>query len=258
MRIALGIAYDGRPWLGWQTQPSGVTVQDALESAITVFTGSKHATICAGRTDTGVHATAQVVHLDTDIDRPSEAWVRGLNSHLPASIAVQWALEVPVTFHARFSAVSRGYTYLLINSRVRHPLWHGRAGWMFQPLDVSLMQSAAKSLIGEHDFSSFRSSQCQAKSPIRTLTRLDIERKGESITFRLQANGFLHHMVRNIVGALVQVGQRRKPVEYLAVTMAARDRTKAAPTFSPDGLYLTDVNYPDIQLPRPREQYFEL
>jgi tRNA pseudouridine38-40 synthase len=248
-RIALGIAYDGRPWQGWQKQPHGQTVQDALERALQAFVGAPVSTVCAGRTDTGVHGLNQVVHLDTDVDRTSESWVRGTNAHLPDSISVQWAQVVPAEFHARFSATARAYTYVILNTRVRHPLWQGRAGWVFQPLNIEAMQQAARCLLGEHDFSSFRSSQCQAKSPVRTLHQLDITQKGPRIVVQLRANAFLHHMVRNILGALVQVGQGRETADYVAQVLEARDRTQGAPTFSPDGLYLTDVTYPEYALP---------
>ncbi len=248
-RIALGIAYDGRPWQGWQKQPHGETVQDALERALQVFVGAPVNTVCAGRTDTGVHGLNQVVHLDTDVQRTPESWVRGTNAHLPDSISVQWAQVVPVEFHARFSATTRAYTYVILNTRVRHPLWQGRAGWVFQPLNVEAMRNAAHCLLGEHDFSSFRSSQCQAKSPIRTLHQLDITQQGPRIVVHLRANAFLHHMVRNILGALVQVGQGRETEDYVAMVLEARDRTQGAPTFSPDGLYLTDVTYPGYSLP---------
>jgi tRNA pseudouridine38-40 synthase len=248
-RIALGIAYDGRPWQGWQKQPHGQTVQDALERALQTFVGAPVSTVCAGRTDTGVHGLNQVVHLDTDVLRTTESWVRGTNAHLPDSISVQWAQVVPAEFHARFSATARAYTYVILNTRVRHPLWQGRAGWVFQPLNIDLMQQAARCLLGEHDFSSFRSSQCQAKSPVRTLHQLDITQQGPRIVVQLRANAFLHHMVRNILGALVQVGQGRESVDYVAQVLEARDRTQGAPTFSPDGLYLTDVTYPGYTLP---------
>ena len=248
-RIALGISYDGRPWQGWQTQPHRRTVQDALEGALSKFGAVPVQTVCAGRTDTGVHATAQVVHVDCDVPRTEEAWVRGGNAHLPSSIAVQWAQEVPPEFHARFSARARSYTYVILNTRVRRPLWDGRAGWVFQPLDATAMQQAARQLPGEHDFSSFRSSQCQAPSPVRTVTHASIERRGDLVLFHVRANAFLHHMVRNLVGALVQVGLGRQGVDYLATLIDARDRTQGAPTFAPDGLYLTDVVYPDFDLP---------
>jgi tRNA pseudouridine38-40 synthase len=248
-RIALGISYDGRPWQGWQTQPHRITVQDALEDALSRFVAAPVQTVCAGRTDTGVHATAQVVHLDCAVQRSDESWIRGVNAHLPQSIAVQWAQEVSTGFHARFSARARAYTYVILNSRVRQPLWSGRAGWIFQQLDARAMQQGAQHLLGEHDFSSFRSSQCQASSPVRTVVRADIEQRGDLVLFHVRANAFLHHMVRNIVGALVQVGLGRQGVDYLATLIDARDRTRGAPTFAPDGLYLTDVVYPDFELP---------
>ena len=257
-RIALGISYDGRPWQGWQTQPHRITVQDVLEDALLRFVAAPVQTVCAGRTDTGVHATAQVVHLDCAVQRSDESWIRGVNAYLPPSIAVQWAREVSAEFHARFSARARAYTYVILNSRVRQPLWSGRAGWVFQQLDASAMQEGAQHLLGEHDFSSFRSSQCQASSPVRTVVRADIEQRGDLVLFHVRANAFLHHMVRNIVGALVQVGLGRQGVDYLATLIDARDRTRGAPTFAPDGLYLTDVVYPDFELPVVRTGGFGL
>ncbi|MBX6318903.1 tRNA pseudouridine(38-40) synthase TruA [Pigmentiphaga sp.] len=244
-RIALGLSYDGAPWLGWQTQPHRRTVQDALEAALAAFVGRPVSTVCAGRTDTGVHAVQQVVHLDTDVERPEQAWVRGVNAHLPPSIAVRWARVVGEDFHARFSARSRAYVYLLLEDPVRSPLWAGRAGWSFRPIDVEAMRAGAAHLLGEHDFSSFRSSECQAASPVRTLHELSIERRGRLIVFTVRANAFLHHMVRNIVGALVYVGQGRQPADWMPALLAERNRTKAPPTFSPDGLYLTGVSYPE-------------
>jgi pseudouridylate synthase I len=244
-RIALGLAYDGGPWQGWQTQPHRRTVQDTLEAALARFVGQPVATVCAGRTDTGVHAAMQVVHLDAPVQRREISWVRGVNAHLPPSIAVRWVREVPDDFHARFSARWRSYVYLLRNEPVRHPLWAGKAGWCFQPLDVQAMRQAARSLLGEHDFSSFRSAECQAAQPVRTLHRLDIERDGDLLVFYLQANAFLHHMVRNIVGSLVYVGQGRRPVEWMAELLRLRDRRLAAPTFQADGLYLAAIGYPD-------------
>ena len=243
-RLALGIAYDGRPWQGWQKQPNGQTVQDALERALAAFATVPVHTTCAGRTDTAVHALGQVVHFDCAISRSEESWVRGVNAHLPESISVQWAQYVGEDFHARFSATARSYTYVLLNSRVRQPLWAGRAGWVFQPLDVAAMTQASQCLLGEHDFSSFRSSQCQAKSPVRTITELKIVQKGSLFVVSLRGNAFLHHMVRNIMGALVQIGQGRESVEFMASLLAIKDRTQGAPTFAPDGLYLTEVSYP--------------
>lgn len=248
-RMALGIAYNGCSWQGWQKQPHGRTVQDTLERALHAFVGRPVDTVCAGRTDAGVHGLNQVIHLDTFVTRSPESWVRGTNAHLPDSISVQWAQTVPAEFHARFSATARAYTYVILNTRVRHPMWQGRAGWVFQPLNVEAMQQAAHCLIGEHDFSSFRSSQCQAKSPVRTLYGLDINQHGARIVVQLRANAFLHHMVRNMMGALVQVGQGRETVDYVKQVLEARDRTQGAPTFAPDGLYLTNVTYPGYALP---------
>ncbi len=255
-RIALGVSYDGRPWQGWQTQPHGQTVQDVLERAIGEFLTVPAPTICAGRTDTGVHGLGQVVHLDTLVSRTDQSWVRGLNAYLPPSIAVQWAQHVSEDFHARFSATERTYTYVVLNSRVRQPLWDGRAGWVFQDLDLELMRQSAHSLLGKHDFSSFRSSQCQAKSPVRTIRTIDVVQKGALIFVTLCANAFLHHMVRNILGAIIQVGQGREPVSYIEHLLKVRDRTQGAPTFSPDGLYLTAVKYPGFQFPENSNSFF--
>lgn len=248
-RIALGISYDGRPWQGWQTQPHGQTVQDTLEQAICNFLSVPVQTVCAGRTDTGVHGLGQVVHLDCEIQRSEQSWVRGLNALMPASVSVQWAQVVSEDFHARFSATERTYTYVILNTPVRQPLWAGRAGWVFQPLDFETMRQAAQYLLGEHDFSSFRSSQCQAKSPVRTMYALNLEQKGNLIYVTLRANAFLHHMVRNILGALIQIGQGREPVSYMEHLISVCDRTQGAPTFAPDGLYLTSVKYPGFLFP---------
>lgn len=244
-RIALGLAYDGSAWQGWQTQPHGQTVQDRFEAALGEFSGARVplATVCAGRTDTGVHAAMQIVHLDTELDRRDESWVRGVNAFLPDSIAVQWAQAVPDDFHARFSARSRTYVYLLWRGRVRPALWAGRAGWCFQPLDLDAMRLAAQALLGEHDFSSFRSAQCQARHPVRILQRLDIDERGPFVVFTLRANAFLHHMVRNLVGALLQVGQGRESATWMAQLLQARDRRLGAPTFMADGLYLCAIEY---------------
>ena len=242
-RIALGLEYNGSGFCGWQTQRSGCGVQDRLEAALREIAGVPVATICAGRTDTGVHALAQVAHFDCEVERPESAWVRGVNAALPPSLAVLWAHVVPNEFHARYSAIARYYRYVLLNHPVRPALNHGRVGWVHAPLDVTAMQVAAMALVGEHDFSSFRSSQCQAKSPVRQLTRLDIAASGAWITFDFCANGFLHHMVRNIVGSLVYVGSGRQPVAWIGELLEARDRKRAAPTFDAAGLYLTGVDY---------------
>ncbi|MFN5445756.1 MAG: tRNA pseudouridine(38-40) synthase TruA [bacterium] len=259
-RIALGLQYDGSSWQGWQTQPHGKTVQDVLENALTKFCQHPIQTICAGRTDAGVHALAQVVHFDTTAERELFSWVRGVNAYLPSSIGVRWATQAEggdQGFHARYSATARTYHYLIYNHAIRSPLWERRAGWVFRPLQAELMQQAAQALVGTHDFSSFRAAQCQAKSPIRTLSRIQLQRQNDLILISLTANAFLHHMVRNIVGSLIQVGNGNQPVAWIAEVLASRQREQAAPTFSPDGLYLAKVDYdahwnlpqPEIELP---------
>lgn len=244
-RYALGIQYDGREWLGWQSQPGGRTVQDGLEAALSKFADAPVRTICAGRTDAGVHAIGQVVHFDTTAVRESNGWIRGTNALLPASIAVNWVVPVANEFHARFSALARTYRYVLYNHAVRSPHAAGRAGWFHQPLDAERMREGATHLLGCHDFSAFRSSECQAKSPIKTLARLEITQRGAWFVFTLQADAFLHHMVRNILGALIMVGKGKMPPGWIAEILAGRDRTKAAPTFMADGLYLETIEYPE-------------
>lgn len=243
MRIALGIEYDGSPFCGWQTQPAACAVQDVVEIALSEIAGESISVVTAGRTDTGVHALGQVLHFDTAARRPDSAWVRGVNALLPPTVAVRWSREVDPAFHARFSARARRYRYLLLNRATRPGLQSGRVGWFHAPLDVEAMRAAASHLLGEHDFSAFRSAECQAKSPIRVLEALAIQRQGEVIVFDLKANAFLHHMVRNIVGCLVYVGKGKHAPPWLGELLAARDRKLAAPTFAPDGLYLTAVDY---------------
>ena len=255
MRLALGIEYDGTDWLGWQTQPNRRTVQDQLELAISQFTERHHASHCAGRTDAGVHATGQVVHLDTEIDRPSWSWVRGLNAFLPDSIAVQWAAPVAPEFHARFSALSRHYVYRIWNHPVRSPTMHRQTTWFYRPLDTDRMQAAAESLLGEHDFSAFRSSECQANSPIRRLTRFEISREGPLITCRLSANAFLHPMVRNLIGSVVEIGRGAAPIEWAKELLVGRDRTLAARTFPASGLCLERVEYDSYLLCVPESKF---
>ncbi|MCO5121147.1 MAG: tRNA pseudouridine(38-40) synthase TruA [Burkholderiaceae bacterium] len=242
-RIALTLAYDGARFDGWQTQPSGRTVQDALEASIAALAGHPVRVACAGRTDAGVHAAAQVVHFDTSAQRPLHAWVRGVNARLPDAVAVLDARVAPEGFHARYSALRRHYVYLLHCAPVAHPLLAGRAGWVFRPLDVAAMRSAAACLLGEHDFSAFRAAQCQAKSPVRTLERLAVTRLADLVVLEFSANAFLHHMVRNIVGALVTVGTGRQSPEWIAQLLASRDRRQGPATFSAAGLYLAGVDY---------------
>ena len=252
MRIALGLEYDGVAFHGWQTQSDGRGVQDAVEAALAQIAGVSLTTICAGRTDTGVHALDQVIHFDTDAERPPSAWVRGVNRFLPPAAAVRWAMPVSDTFHARYGARRRCYDYWIINAQVRSPLAHARAGWVFRRLVEDDMRLAAEHLIGRHDFTSFRSAECQASSPVREMERLTVERIGPLIRISLAANAFLHHMVRNIVGALVCVGVGRQSHGWVKEVLEARDRRVGAPTFAAAGLYLTRVEYdPAFGLPPP-------
>ena len=243
MRLALGISYNGQNYDGWQSQPSGRTVQDHLEAALGQFAAVPLDTVCAGRTDAGVHGLMQVVHLDTDLQRTPYSWIRGTNSFLPPDIAVQWAQPVPDAFHSRASAVSRRYAYLLLESPVRPSVEAGRVGWVFRALDQGAMREAAAHLLGEHDFTSFRASGCQAKTPVKTLHRLHIERRGAYWRFDFEANAFLHHMIRNIMGCLLVVGQGQQPPGWMREVVQAKSRDAAAPTFSPDGLYFLGPVY---------------
>ena len=242
-RIALGIEYDGSRFLGWQTQPDGGTVQDSLQSALTTIAGAGIAVTCAGRTDRGVHARGQVVHFDTGAERPDSAWVRGVNALLPDAVAVLWSRRMPQDFHARYSARSRTYRYVLINRSVRPALEARQAGWFHAPLDVAAMRDAARFLVGEHDFSAFRSSECQAKSPVRTIHLLEIDHADGRMVFTIRANAFLHHMVRNIVGTLVYVGKGKHSPHWALEVLQSLDRSRAAPTFAPEGLCLEHVGY---------------
>jgi len=243
MRIAIGVEYDGRSFHGWQSQPDGKTVQDTLQRALGQISERPTAIIAAGRTDTGVHALEQVVHFDTDADRPLTAWVRGVNALLPETISVRWAHPVPDEFHARFSAHGRSYRYLLLNRANRSAIYSGKAGWFHAPLDIEVMQSVTRYLLGEHDFSAFRAAECQAKSPVKNLRQLDIRQHGDMIVFDLNADAFLHHMVRNIIGCLVYVGKGKYSPDWLAEVLASRERSRAAPTFPADGLYLRHIQY---------------
>ena len=243
MRIALGIEYCGTLFRGWQSQAGGRTVQDALEAALAAIAGQRVGTLCAGRTDAGVHATGQVVHFDTEVERPLTAWVRGVNSNLPDGVAVRWAQPVPDEFHARFSARGRRYRYLLLNRPQRPGLWQGRVGWFHLPLDVAAMQEACGRLLGEHDFSAFRAAECQAKSPVKVMSKAAVRRCGDVIAFDFEASAFLHHMVRNLVGTLVYIGKGTQQPAWVDGLLQARDRQQAAPTFSPDGLYFRGPIY---------------
>ena len=243
MRVALGVSYNGQPYRGWQSQPFGNTVQDKLEAALGRFADCRIGTLCAGRTDAGVHALQQVVHFDTNVTRSEYSWVRGTNANLPKDIAVQWAVITTPEFHCRASALSRRYAYVLLESPIRPSIEGGRVGWTFQKLDGEAMRAAAHMLLGEHDFTSFRAAECQAISPIKTLMDIQIHQRGAYWRLEFEANAFLHHMIRNIMGCLVTIGQGKRPPQWMAEVLAARDRRAAAPTFSPDGLYFLGPRY---------------
>lgn len=245
-RVALAVEYNGACFHGFQRQPSGVTtVQQALEHALSKVAAEPITLVCAGRTDAGVHATTQIVHFDTLAKRPAKAWIMGTRAHLPPSVAVRWAQDVAPRFHARFSALSRTYRYLLSDSATFSSLTHDRVTWYNRPLDVARMREGAKHLIGEHDFTSFRASQCQARSPVRNIHHLHIVRRGELIIVEVQANAFLHHMVRNIIGMLTAVGSGDLNPCAVAEVLEAKDRSRAGVTARPNGLYLVSVDYPD-------------
>jgi tRNA pseudouridine38-40 synthase len=249
-RVALGVAYRGERYHGWQSQPDGKTVQDTLERALSQFAAAPVSTVCAGRTDSGVHALNQVVHFDAPVQREPFSWVRGTNRYLPADIAVQWCNPVPASFHARNSARGRRYRYLLLESAVRPAVEGAGCGWSFRPLDGDAMRAAARHLIGEHDFSSFRSSECQSPTPVKTLRAIEIGRHGAYWRFDFDGNAFLHHMVRNIMGCLVAVGAGSRAPGWMAEVLAARDRDAAAPTFAAEGLYFAGPYYdPGLGLP---------
>ena len=243
MRVALGIAYRGRAYSGWQSQPGGRTVQDRVDAALASFADRPVRCISAGRTDAGVHALNQVVHFDTPVDRAEESWLRGTNRYLPDDIAVQWCRFVPDAFHCRANAIGRRYTYVMLESPVRPALEAGLVGWTFRRLDGEAMTGAAAALIGSHDFSAFRSAECQAPSPVKTIRRVDVVRRGAYWRFDFDADAWLHHMIRNIVGCLVAVGSGGRSVAWLGDVLASRDRALAAATFAADGLYFVGPYY---------------
>lgn len=242
-RIALAVEYDGRAFCGFQSQAPGCGVQDALQSAIGEIAGARVIVNAAGRTDAGVHATSQIVHFDAPHARPESAWVRGVNALLPQAVAVLWAAPVVEDFHARFSASARHYSYLLQNRAQRLALEAGRVGWYHRPLDLEAMRAGAALLAGMHDFSAFRAAACQAKTPVRNLWRCEVVRSGTLYRIDCSADGFLHHMIRNIVGALIAVGAGRQSPAWIDTLLASRDRAQAAATFPADGLYFTGADY---------------
>jgi tRNA pseudouridine38-40 synthase len=255
-RIAARIEYHGGHYHGWQAQPhlSVPTAQEALESALQEIAGQQVRTTCAGRTDTGVHGFAQVVHFDDPVGRSLKAWVMGTNRHLPADIRVHWAQEVSEAFHARFSAAARRYRYIICNTPIRPALLHDLVTWYRHALDIQLMNDAAKTLLGEHDFSAFRAASCQASSPHRCVTACKVSRQGDYVVVDITANAFLHRMVRNITGSLLAVGSKSSSVEWFETVLRSRDRTQAADTAPAEGLYLVDVTYPEaFALPKTPE-----
>lgn len=251
MRISLGVEYDGSGFSGWEVQPAGRTVQAALERALSIVADHRVKTVCAGRTDAGVHALGQVVHFDPEGERSPRAWVFGANANLPHSVSVVWAQAVETDFHARFSARSRHYRYLILNRPVRPALLSRRVTWECRPLSEERMRAAAGYLIGEHDFTSYRSVACQAKNPVRNLHRLEVARAGDLIRVDVVANAFLHHMVRNIAGVLLAVGMGKREPAWAREVLQARDRTQGGMTARPDGLYLMGADYPEhFRIPR--------
>jgi tRNA pseudouridine38-40 synthase len=262
MRIALGLQYDGSPYSGWQSQVNQNTIQDELEKAISAFVGidarksNPIRVITAGRTDTGVHALGQVVHFDVEVERENWSWVRGVNTFLPESIVVNWAQPVSDEFSARYSAHERTYVYALHAGPCRSPMTTSRSGYVMLPVDrwfdVDAMRQAAECLIGEHDFTSFRSSECQSKTPVKTMYSIEIFSDEPWLYFKIKGNAFLHHMVRNLVGSFIQIGVGKQSANWMAEVLAAKDRSIAAPTFSPAGLYLAQIAYPEeFNIPKP-------
>lgn len=253
-RIAVGVEYDGTALRGWQTQRNGPSVQDALEHALSRVAGEAVRVVGAGRTDAGVHATGQVAHFDTSVGRAPRSWVLGANSALPPGICLRWARPAPAEFHARFAALSRSYSYLLLNRETRSPLWRHRAWWVHRPLDAERMHRAARALVGEHDFSAFRAAECQSKTAIRRVAQLEVRRHGEFLRIDVSANAFLHHMVRNIAGTLAAVGRGDRPEEWVAEVLAGRDRCLGGATAPAAGLYMVHVDYGALLATPPPER----
>ncbi len=243
-RIALGVEYLGTHYCGWQFQHHDISVQQVLEQALARVADRPIRVHCAGRTDAGVHATGQVVHFETSAVRPERAWTLGVNAHLPDDVAVRWARAVDADFHARFSALARHYRYLILRRPTRSALWYRRAFWTHRALSLAPMRAAAAALIGRHDFTSFRALACQAKSPVRTLHYLDLIERGSLLELRVGADGFLHHMVRNLVGVLLAIGRGERPVSWAAELLALKDRSRGGVTAPAHGLYLVRVDYP--------------
>lgn len=251
MRLAALLEYDGSAFAGWQWQDHARSVQAVVEQALAAVADAPIRVTVAGRTDAGVHANGQVIHFDTEVERSDYSWLRGANSKLPAEVALRWTGRVDDEFHARFSATGREYQYVILNRPVRPTYLNKRVTHEYRPLEVAPMQAAARDLIGTHDFSSFRALQCQAKTPVRELRRLDVERRGDLVIVTAEANAFLHHMIRNIAGVLMAIGAGERPTTWAREVLDARDRTLGGVTAAPDGLYLTGVDYPaHFRIPR--------
>ena len=250
MRVALGLEYDGTSYNGWQRQRSGTGVQQRVEEALSRVANEPIEAVCAGRTDTGVHASGQVVHIDTQSERSGRGWLLGANSNLPDDINVTWAAPVDAGFHARYSATSRSYRYLILNRLQRSALHRHRAWWLFEPLDAERMHEAAQALLGEHDFSAYRAAGCQAAGPTREITSIGVRRDSDWIAIEMTANAFLQHMVRNVTGTLVAIGRGDESTDWAAEVLASRDRTVGGVAAPPHGLTLVQVEYPaEFNLP---------
>jgi tRNA pseudouridine38-40 synthase len=245
-RIAVGVEYDGSAFSGWQSQRHLPTVQDHLQAALSRVANAPVQVVGAGRTDAGVHARGQVAHFDVEAERSLRSWVLGANTYLPAGIALRWARQMPAHFHARYSALSRSYRYCILNRLTRPGLAARRVAFVYRKLQIEPMQAAGALLVGEHDFSAFRASECQAKSPVRNLLALRVEQRGEIIVLEVRANAFLHHMVRNIAGLLIAVGQGDHPPDWAGQVLASRDRRASAATAPADGLYFWAAQYPAV------------
>jgi tRNA pseudouridine38-40 synthase len=256
-RVAAIVEYDGTDFSGWQSQAHSVSLQDAVQDAVGFVAGHPVVTICAGRTDAGVHATGQVIHFDTVAVRTPRAWVLGVNTKLPPAIALQWAGEVAAGFHARHAAIRRIYRYIILNRSARSALQRTRTAWIHRSLDAGAMHSAAQVLVGEHDFSAFRSIECQSKTPVRKVERIEVQRTGDTVWVEIEANAYLHHMVRNIVGTLLEVQREPDPKAAMARILAGGERREAGVTAPAAGLYLWRVEYPAVfGIPAPGEAFW--
>jgi len=244
-RLVLGMEYDGSGYSGWQSQTHRRSVQSALECALSKVADHAVTVICAGRTDAGVHALEQIVHFDTRAERSFDAWLRGGNSHLPDDVRITWVKHAAYDFHARYSAIARFYRYIIFNRPVKSALLHKQASWCYHPLDAEKMHQAAQYLIGHHDFSSFRAHGCQSKSPMRAMYFIDVYRERDQVIIDISANAFLHHMVRNIAGVLMDIGTGKQSVDWMQTLLDIKDRTRGGMTAPPEGLYLGAVYYPE-------------